>query len=99
MQTVGFLMTRLILVLSDYFLVKPMILTLVLWFLTYFACLYYVLKFDYRKSPKFWDARKLYCNLPKIQEKRSNLGVFRQKDANGMANSGDPDQTAPLVAV
>ena len=35
------------------------------------------------------------CNLPKIQE----LWVFRQKDANGIANSGDPDQTAPLGAV
>ena len=25
--------------------------------------------------------------------------VFRQKDANGIANSEDPDQTAPLRAV
>ena len=24
---------------------------------------------------------------------------FRQKDTNGTANSGDPDQTAPLGAV
>ena len=50
---------------------------------------------SYRKVPKFSDARKLCCNLPKIQEKRSNLRVFRQKDANGLANSEDPDQTAP----
>ena len=28
-----------------------------------------------------------------------NLRVFRQKDANGIANSEDPDQTAPLGAV
>ena len=27
------------------------------------------------------------------------LGVFCQKDANGLANSEDPDQTAPLRAV
>ena len=53
----------------------------------------------YRKVPKFSDTRKLCCNLPKIQEKRPNLWVFRQKDANGIANSGDPDQTAPLGAV
>ena len=26
-------------------------------------------------------------------------GVFHQKDANGKANSEDPDQTAPLGAV
>ena len=54
---------------------------------------------NYRKVPKFLDARKFCCNLPKIQEKRPNLRVFRQKDADGIANSEDPDQTAPLGAV
>ena len=49
----------------------------------------------YRKVPKFSDARKLCCSLPKIQTKRPNLSVYCQKDANGMANSEDPDQTAP----
>ena len=53
----------------------------------------------YRKVPKFSDARKLCCNLPKIQTKRPNLGIFHQKVANGIANSEDPDQTAPLGAV
>ena len=53
----------------------------------------------YHKVPKFSDARKLCCNLPQTQEKRPNLRVFRQKDANGIANSEDPDQTAPLGAV
>ena len=53
----------------------------------------------YRKVPKFSDARKLCCNLPKIQEKRPNLRVFHQKDADGIANSEDPDQTAPRGAV
>ena len=53
----------------------------------------------YRKVPKFSDARKLCCNLPKIQAKRQNLRVFHQKDANGVANSEDPDQAAPLGAV
>ena len=47
--------------------------------------------FGYRKVPKFSDARKLCCNLPKIQEKRPNLRVLHQKDANGIANSEDPD--------
>ena len=53
----------------------------------------------YCKVPKFLDARKLYCNLPKIQTKSSSLGVFGQKDANEIANTEDPDQTAPLGAV
>ena len=49
----------------------------------------------YRIVPKFSDASKHCCNLPKIQPTRSNLRVFFQKDANGIANSEDPDQTAP----
>ena len=53
----------------------------------------------YRKVPKFSDARKLCCNLQKIQAKRPKLRVFYQNDANGIANSEDPDQTAPLGAV
>ena len=53
----------------------------------------------HRKVPKFSDARKLCGNLPKIQTKRTNLRVFRQDDTNGIANSEDPDQTAPLGAV
>ena len=53
----------------------------------------------YRKVPKFSDTRKLYCNIPKIQTKRQKPGVFCQKDANGKANSEDPDQTAPLGTV
>ena len=53
------------------------------------------------KVPKFSDARNLCCNQPKIQTKRPNLlkRVFCQKSANGIANSEDPDQTAPLGAV
>ena len=54
---------------------------------------------DYRKVPKFSDARKLNSNLPKIQTESHNLRVFCQNDANGIANSEDPDHTAPLGAV
>ena len=53
----------------------------------------------YRKVPKFSDAKKLCCNLPKIQTKRPNLTVLCEKDGNGIANSEDPDQAAPLGAV
>ena len=31
---------------------------------------------QYRNVPKFLDARKLNCNLPKIEEKRPNLWIF-----------------------
>ena len=51
----------------------------------------------YRKDPKFSDARELGCNLPKIQTKRPKLWVFRQKDANGIANSEDLDQTGSAM--
>ena len=62
-------------------------------------CGYFVVINKYRKVPKFSDTKNLCCNLPKIQTKRLNLKIFCQNDANGIANSGDPDQTAPLGAV
>ena len=54
-----------------------------------------------QNTVKFLNFRtkKLCCNLPKIQTKRLNLRVLCQNDANGIANSEDPDQTAPLGAV
>ena len=55
--------------------------------------------FTYPKVPKFSDARKLFCNLHIIQTKKAKLRVFYQNDANGIANSEDRDQTAPLGAV
>ena len=58
-----------------------------------------VIQTVYRKVPKFSEAKKLCCNLPKIQTKSPNLRIFSQEDANGIANSEDPDQTAPLGAV
>ena len=52
-----------------------------------------------RKVPKFSDARKHCCNLPKIKTKMPNIREFHQKSANGIANSKDHDQTAPQGAV
>ena len=54
---------------------------------------------SYRKTPKFSVTQNVCCNLPKIQTKRQSLLIFRLKDANGIANGEDPDQTAPLGAV
>ena len=51
------------------------------------------------KIPKFSDARELCCNLPKIQTKSPNPRVLSQENTNGIANSEDPDQNAPLGAV
>ena len=35
----------------------------------------------------------------KLEQRGQTLRLFRPKDANGIANSEDPDQTAPLGAV
>ena len=43
------------------------------------------------KFLKFSDARKLCCILPKIETKRPDHRIFCPKDANGIANSEDPD--------
>ena len=55
-----------------------------------------VLQKAFSKVPKFWDARNLCCNLPKIQVKRPSLKGYFQKGANGIANNEGPDQTAPV---
>ena len=55
------------------------------------------------QTPHYWiplvGLRKHCCNLPKIQTYRPNLNVFCQKDANGIAKSEDPDQTAPMSSL
>ena len=51
------------------------------------------------KFLNFTDAKKLCCNLPKIQEKRLNLRVPCQNNKDVIANSEDPDQSALLGAV
>ena len=52
----------------------------------------------YHKIPKFLDARKHCCNVPKIQTKMPKLRIFCQIDTNGIANSEEADQTAPKTA-
>ena len=54
--------------------------------------------FKQKYTVKFLDFQTQETSL-KIQTKRPNLKVFCQKHANGIANSEDPDQTAPLGAV
>ena len=50
---------------------------------------------SYRKIPTFSDTYLLYCKHSKIQIKRFYYGVIPPNDANGIANSEDPDQTVP----
>ena len=54
---------------------------------------------NYRKSPKNSDTRKMCCSHPKIWTRWLCRKIMSPKDADGLANSEDPDQTAPLGAV
>ena len=53
----------------------------------------------YRKFPKYSDTQKICCNHSKIWTMWLYHRVMSPNDADGMANSVDPDQTAPLGAV
>ena len=51
----------------------------------------------YRKFPKYSDTQKICCNHSKIWNMWLYHRVTSPNDADGMANSVDPDQTAPLA--
>ena len=51
---------------------------------------------DYCIIPKFSDTQNICCNHPKIWTRWLYWKVMHPKDAAGIANSVDPDQTAPL---
>ena len=53
----------------------------------------------YRKFPKYSDTQKICCNHSKIWTVWLYHRVMSTNDADRMANSVDPDQTAPLGAV
>ena len=53
----------------------------------------------YRKDTKFSDTKNFAVIHLKFKQKGQNLRVIFQNDANGIADSEDPDQTAPLGAV
>ena len=53
----------------------------------------------YRKDPKNSDTWNICCNHPKIWTRWLYRRVLHPEDAGGIANSVDPDQTAPLGAV
>ena len=51
----------------------------------------------YCKFPKHSDTQNMCCNYSKIWTIWLYHRVMGPNDADGMANSVDPDQTAPLV--
>ena len=48
----------------------------------------------YYKNSKIWDASNNCHNCPKNRKVSCNIALMHPKDADGMANSVDPDQTA-----
>ena len=48
---------------------------------------------SYRKIPKYSDNWNICCNPPKVRTKWLYHNVMRPQDADGMANSVDPEQT------
>ena len=53
----------------------------------------------YRKNSKIWDTSNNCQNCPKNRKVWCNIALMHPKDADGMANSVDPDQTASSEAV
>ena len=54
---------------------------------------------NYHKNSKNWDMYNNYHSCSKIETILFNSTVIHPKDGDGMANSADPDQTAPFQAV
>ena len=65
---------------------------------------FYIVQFwdwsiSYRKNSKIWDTSNSCHNCPKNRKVWCNIALMHPKDADGMANSVDPDQTASSEAV
>ena len=54
---------------------------------------------SYRQNSKIWDTSNNCHNCPKNRKVGCNIVLMHPKDADGMANSVDPDQTASSEAV
>ena len=53
----------------------------------------------YCKNSKIWDTSNNCHNCPKIDKVLCNVALMHPKEADAMANSVDPDQTASSEAV
>ena len=63
-----------------------------------YSALFYM-HLNYHKNSKNWDMYNNYHSCSKIETILFNSTVIHPKDGDGMANSADPDQTAPFQAV
>ena len=68
-------------------------------FFFFFFVIGQVVCWQLRKFPKYSDTEKICCNRSKIWTMWFYHRVMSPNDADGMANSVDPDQTASLGAV
>ena len=55
--------------------------------------------YGYRKNSKIWDTSNNCHNCPKNRKVWCNIALMHPKDADGIAKSVDPDQTASSEAV
>ena len=55
--------------------------------------------YEYRNDLKFSDTQNICCNHSKVWTMWLYHRLMSPNDADGKANSVDPDQTAPLGAV
>ena len=53
----------------------------------------------YRKNPKISDTRKFAVITLKVEQDDFSFRVMHPKDVEGIANSVDPDQTAPRISL
>ena len=49
----------------------------------------------YHKNSKYWDSQTSYCSCPYYKTVLFDDEVMPPKDVERMANSVDPNQTAP----
>ena len=57
----------------------------------------FILLSDYHKFPKYSDTQTICCNHSKISTMWLYHRVMSPNNADGIANSVDPDQTAPRL--
>ena len=76
------------------------------WFPSYFLLISVLLhaiwcreRTVYHKNSKIWDTSNNCHNCPKNRKAWCNIELMHPKDADGMTNSVDPDQTASSEAV
>ena len=51
---------------------------------------------NYHKNSENWDSENFYHHLPKDETTLISNALICPKDAAGIVNSVDPDQTAPI---